>query len=183
MIYSYGFKNYFGFKEGADVSFLLGSRVPQEISGGRKAATILGVKGANGAGKTNLLKALTFISTFCTRSFNTTDDGGIDADPYFDSEEPSEFYIDFLIDNHIYTYELGVTSTVVIYERLYRKGYVPDDSEKKSRKVQVFERNGNEVVKRISELASIDVISLKSNASLISSAFHYKFAEPLSILP
>ena len=65
MIYSYGFKNYFGFKEGADVSFLLGSRVPQEISGGRKAATILGVKGANGAGKTNLLKALTFISTFC----------------------------------------------------------------------------------------------------------------------
>lgn len=183
MIYSYGFKNYFGFKEGADVSFLLGNRVPQEISGGRKAATILGVKGANGAGKTNLLKALTFISTFCTRSFNTTDEDGIDADPYFDSDEPSEFYIDFQIDNNIYTYELGVTSEIVIYERLYRKGYVSEDSEKKSRKVLVFERNGNEVVKRISELASIDVISLKSNASLISSAFHYKFAEPLSILP
>lgn len=183
MIYSYGFKNYFGFKEGADVSFLLGNRVPHEISGGRKAATILGVKGANGAGKTNLLKALSFIATFCTRSFNTTDDGGIDADPYFDSDQPSEFYVDFQIDSHIYSYELGVTSEIVIYERLYRKGYDSEDSEKKSRKVLVFDRKRNEIIKRISELASIDVISLKSNASLISSAYHYKFAEPLSILP
>ncbi|WP_204268271.1 hypothetical protein, partial [Enterobacter roggenkampii] len=82
----------------------------------------------------------------------------------------------------IYTYELGVTSEVVKYERLYRKSYNFDDTEKKSRKVLVFERIGNEVIKRITEVASIDVISLKSNASLISSAYHYKFQEPLNIL-
>ncbi|EPD8202479.1 AAA family ATPase, partial [Yersinia enterocolitica] len=69
MIYSYGFKNYFGFKEGAEVSFELNNRVPKDISMGRDVATILGVKGANGAGKTNLLKALVFLATFCTDSF------------------------------------------------------------------------------------------------------------------
>lgn len=182
MIHSYGFKNYFGFKEGANVSFLLSNRVPQDVSRGRNAATILGVKGANGAGKTNLLKALTFISTFCTKSFNTKDTATIDADPYFESTDPSEFYIEFHSGSHIYTYELGVTSEVVKYERLYRKSYIFDDAEKKSRKVLVFERVDNEIVKRITEVASIDVISLKSNASLISTAYHYKFQEPLNIL-
>lgn len=182
MIYSYGFKNYFGFKEGANVSFHLNGRVPKDVSHGRDVATILGVKGANGAGKTNLLKALSFLSSFCSYSFYSKDGSSIDADPYFHSEAPSEFYIEFLYGDYIYTYELAVTVSKVVYERLYRKSKNGDGELKKTRKVPVFIRNGNDISDCLSEIAQVKVISLKDNASLISSAFHYKFDEPLKIL-
>ncbi|GKV94221.1 ATP-binding protein [Pectobacterium aroidearum] len=182
MIYSYGFKNYFGFKEGAEISFELNSRVPKGISNGRDVATILGVKGANGAGKTNLLKALYFISTFSTESFKSNADDEINADSYFESKEPSAFYIDFRSADIRYTYELAVTHKEVVYERLYRKNYSADSLGKKTRKVLVFERDGNKIVKRLEEISSIDVIALKSNASLISTAYHYKFESPLLML-
>ncbi|WP_395303200.1 ATP-binding protein [Pectobacterium polonicum] len=182
MIYSYGFKNYFGFKEGAEISFELNSRVPKGISNGRDVATILGVKGANGAGKTNLLKALDFISTFSTESFKNNADDDINADSYFESKKPSAFYIDFRSSDVRYTYELAVTHKEVVYEKLYRKNYSADLSEKKTRKVLVFERDRNEIVKRLDEISSIDVIALKSNASLISTAYHYKFETPLLML-
>ncbi|SFX31650.1 AAA family ATPase [Pantoea ananatis] len=179
MIYEYGFKNYFGFKEGAEVSFYLNNRVPKNVSFGREVATILGVKGANGAGKTNLLKALVFIFDFCSSSFRKDVDASIKADPYFDSTDPSEFYIDFRIGDFHYTYELGVNETEVIYERLYRKNV--KDTEKRTRKVPVFERKKNEVVQRLDEIADIDIIALRGNASLISTANSYKFSKPLNI--
>lgn len=182
MIYSYGFRNYFGFKEGAEVSFELNNRVPEDISMGRDVATILGVKGANGAGKTNLLKALVFLSNFCTESFKFDVDAEIDADSYFKSIKPSEFYIDFRCGNTRYTYELSVTHKEVIYEKLYRKALAKGTENKKGRKVLVFERKKNEIIKRIDEISSIDVISLKANSSLISTAFNYKFSSPLVIL-
>lgn len=137
MIYSYGFKNYFGFKEGANVSFHLNGRVPKDVSHGRDVATILGVKGANGAGKTNLLKALSFLSSFCSYSFYSKDGSSIDADPYFHSEAPSEFYIEFLYGDYIYTYELAVTVSKVVYERLYRKSK-NGDGELKNQKGTCF---------------------------------------------
>ncbi|MGG6110094.1 AAA family ATPase [Pantoea allii] len=179
MIYDYGFKNYFGFKEGAEVSFCLNSRVPKNVSYGRDVATILGVKGANGAGKTNILKALVFIYDFCSASFRRDIDASIKADPYFDSTDPSEFYINFRIGDFHYTYELGVNETEVIYERLYRKNI--KDIEKRTRKVPVFERKKNEIVQRLDEIADIDIIAIRSNASLISTVNSYKFSKPLSI--
>ena len=182
MIYSYGFKNYFGFKEGANISFHLNGRVPKDVSHGRDVATILGVKGANGAGKTNLLKALSFLSSFCSYSFASKEDEKIYADPYFKSKSPSEFYIEFLYGEYVYTYELGVTINKVVYEKLFRKSKKIDDESRKTRKIPVFLRKGNEITDCLSDISQVKVISLKDNASLISSAFHYKFDEPLKIL-
>ncbi|MEQ9771427.1 AAA family ATPase [Pectobacterium jejuense] len=182
MIYSYGLKNYFGFKEGAEVSFALNNRVPRDISMGRDVSTIIGIKGANGSGKTNLLKALEFISSFCTSSFKKDESSLISADPYFKNSKPSEFYIDFKVKDIRYTYELGVTSEEVTYEKLYKKSIPTSEQNKKTRKVLVFERIKNNVTKRLDDLSSIDIIALKSRASLISSAYNYKFPEPLLIL-
>lgn len=182
MILSYGFKNYFGFKEGAEVSFALNSRVPKDISFGRDVATILGIKGANGAGKTNLLKALCFVFDFAATSFRKEPGSEIEADPYFDSTEPSEFYINFKIKETFYFYELGVTPKKVAYERLSRKVISTDKSDKKTRKVLVFDRINNDIVKRIDEISDVDVISLRSNVSLISAANNYKFTKPLTLM-
>ncbi|RLO26449.1 abortive infection protein, partial [Serratia marcescens] len=106
MIHSYGLKNYFSFKDGADVSFRLNNKVPRDISQGKGVTTVLGIKGANGSGKTNLLKALDFMSEFCTKSFFLKEDENIDADSYFRSKKPSEFYIEFTKDDVFYRYEL-----------------------------------------------------------------------------
>ncbi|WP_145530826.1 AAA family ATPase, partial [Yersinia alsatica] len=145
MIYSYGLKNYFGFKEGAEVSFVLNNRVPKDVSFGREVATVLGVKGANGSGKTNLLKALEFISSFCTTSFMRSDSSLINADSYFKNLKPSEFYMDFQVKDVRYTYEVAVTRKEVIYEKLYKKNV----STRQTRKVLVFERIKNEVTSRL----------------------------------
>ena len=182
MIYSYGFTNYFGFKEGAEVSFSLNSRVPKDVSFGREVATILGVKGANGAGKTNLLKALVFLLDFCSYSFRTDATEEINADPYFDSKKPSEFFIEFRIGDVRYSYELGVTEHEVIYERLYKKNLISNNDGKKTRKVPVFEREKNSITKRLDELSEIDNIVLRDNVSLISAFKNYKFNKPLTIL-
>ncbi|WP_336769350.1 AAA family ATPase [Pantoea endophytica] len=182
MIYSYGFANYFGFKEGAEVSFELNSRVPKDVSFNREVATILGVKGANGAGKTNLLKGLGFLLDFCAYSFRRDVSEFIKADPYFDSQEPSDFYIDFKSGDYRYTYELGVSTKEVHYERLFRKSIKLVEGKSKGRKVCVFERKFNKIVKRLDEISEIDVISLRENASLISTAHNYNFSSSSRLL-
>ncbi|KYM75128.1 AAA family ATPase [Pantoea agglomerans] len=182
MIYSYGFSNYFGFKEGAEVSFILNSRVPKDVSFNREVATILGVKGANGAGKTNVLKALGFLFDFCSYSFRRGPTDSIKADPYFDSKAPSEFYIDFKKGEYRYTYQLGVSREEVHYERLYRKKIKSASENKMGRKICVFERKFSKITKRLDEISEVDVISLRENASLISTAHNYKFSKPSTLL-
>ncbi|MCD6616295.1 AAA family ATPase [Aeromonas veronii] len=70
MILRFGFKNFSSFKDGAEISFLFDGNTPEDISFGQKVGTVLGIKGANGSGKTNILKALSFISTLCSIGYN-----------------------------------------------------------------------------------------------------------------
>ncbi|MEX3238542.1 ATP/GTP-binding protein [Serratia quinivorans] len=175
VIHSYGLKNYFSFKDGADVSFKLNNKVPEEVSKGKNISTVLGVKGANGSGKTNLLKSLGFLSVFCTESFQLKEDEKIHADSYFRSENPSEFYIEFTSNNTFYRYEVGVTRTQVIYERLYRK-LSKKSGDKTTRTVLILDRKENSIIDRLDELSYLDVILLKSNASVISTAYNYKLS-------
>ncbi|BBV69069.1 hypothetical protein STW0522ENT51_00710 [Enterobacter kobei] len=108
MLLQYGVKNYFGFKHGAEIDFRLNSKVPKDVSFGRSVSTVIGVKGGNGSGKTNIIKALAFLGEFCANSFSKTDKN-IEADSYFKSPKPSEFYIDFSINDVFYRYELETT--------------------------------------------------------------------------
>ncbi|WP_155487952.1 AAA family ATPase, partial [Vibrio harveyi] len=39
-----------------------------------EVGTVLGLKGANGSGKTNILKAISFLYSFCTKRMNTRGD-------------------------------------------------------------------------------------------------------------
>lgn len=166
MIFSYGARNYFSFREGMVVSFELNSKVPRAVSQGLKATTVLGVKGANASGKTNVLKCLAFITSFITTSFNNDENDGLNFDPFFKSDKSSEFYIDFESEGVRYVYELEATKSVVIREAIYKKV---------SRRTLLVERVGNEVKYRVNELQELDLIELKSNASLLSSAYKYKF--------
>lgn len=158
MIRRFGFKNFYSFKEGTEINFMLDNKVPDEIRNGRDFTTVLGVKGANGSGKTNIIKALRFLSDFCTHRNELDADALIPISSFNNSEEPCEFYIEFDFEGTSYYYELDVTKKEVIREELYRKV---------NRLTPIFKRKMNEITYSLKELQKIKFIKLNKNASVI----------------
>ena len=165
MLFEFGLRNFFSFREGATISFRLDSKCPEEVSLGRGYTPVICVKGANASGKTQLLKGLAFLATFCADSFELDPDDGIPIIPFYDSSEPSEFFAEFMIEDVAYRYEAAMTETEVIREVLYRT---------KQRQVKVFEREGNTITYANKLSIGLKSINLRKNASIISTARQYK---------
>ncbi|HDT1101973.1 AAA family ATPase [Enterobacter asburiae] len=165
MFINFGAKNFFSFKEGFDISFELGNTCPEKISNGKPISNILCVKGANGSGKTNILKAINFISSFISHSFELKPDSYLPFDPYFTSTENSEFYVTFVIDNVIYRYEAELTEKEVKRETLFRKS---------KREVKVIERINDNVIYAVKEYDELKTIKMRKNVSLFSMAMQYE---------
>lgn len=172
MLLEYGAKNYFCFKEWVSISFKLNNNCPIEISQGEDFSTILGVKGANGSGKTNALKALSFMSEFCSDSWGTKPDDPIAFDTYFNNPDPTEFYAEFRLGAVSYRYELKLTKQQVLREALYRT---------ERRETLIIERIGNKLRKCIEEFSELKIIKLRDNASLISTANQYDIKKTAEI--
>ncbi|ALO35393.1 hypothetical protein CMT41_12190 [Colwellia sp. MT41] len=170
MIKKFGVKNFFSFEEGMEVSFELDKKVPEDIRQGLDTTTVLGIKGANGSGKTNIIKAIDFLTSFCTTSAKSKEAEGINIRSFFDNEDAIEFYIDFNVEEQHFFYELEITEKSILREVLYRTN---------SRKVKVFERVGNEIVDCIDDVVELKAIKLKSNASLLSLYDTYKFTSKM----
>lgn len=165
MIIEYGIRNFLSFKEGATVSFRLDKNTPENIAQGRDFATVMCVKGANGSGKTHLLKGLAFIANFASQSFSTDPEAEIAVDTYFHSTAPAEFYTEFVAsDGATYLYELSVSKEKIEREALYQK---------KQRKTKLFERIENRVT-AIKRLSAIELIDYRSNASTIATLHQHK---------
>lgn len=164
MFINFGAKNFFSFKEGFDISFELGSTCPQKISNGKSISNILCVKGANGSGKTNILKAINFISSFISYSFDLKPDGYLQFDPYFTSKDSSEFYVTFSLDDVVFRYEAELTEKEVKRETLYRKS---------KREVKVIERLNDNIVHTVKEYNELKTIKMRTNVSLFSMAMQY----------
>lgn len=168
VLLEFGLKNYFCFKEGVSVSFKLDSNCPINISHGREFTTVIGVKGANGSGKTHLLKGLAFLGYFCSKSFEYKPDAVMGVSPFFDSDQPSELYAEFLLNGVTYRYELSITPNEIKKEIIYRK---------KNKIIKILERINNELTTRTKEFSRLDSIKLRKNASIISTAHQYEFDE------
>ncbi len=172
MILEYGASNYHSFNEGFSISFRLNKSCPPEISQGKEVASALCVKGANGSGKTTTLKALSFLNFFCSQSFNLLEPQGlIPFDPFAGSDTPTSFYIEFKINEVEYRYELTVTPSHILEEKLSRKV--------KSWKT-IVERKDDILVECSIDFNDLQIIKLRSNASFISTANHYEEIESIS---
>ena len=77
MILRFGFRNFLSFEEGVECSF------ESDYEENSKVNTLLSIRGANGAGKTNLLKALAFFMDFVANSFNLKPDAPTGVIPFF----------------------------------------------------------------------------------------------------
>ena len=159
MLLELGFRNFFSFREGARVSFRLDSNCPESIAGGRDFVTVMGVKGANAAGKTHVLKALSFLSRFTASSFSTDPDSLMPFSSFFDNSDPTELYVEFKAkDGREYRYEVELTDRKIIRESIYRT---------LKRSTLYIERIENEITKP-KTLAGIDGLILRDNVSIIS---------------
>lgn len=164
VLLEFGFKNFFSFKEGVSISLKLDSNCPAHISKSKSFTSLLCVKGANGSGKTHILKGLAFIAFFNSNSFSLEPDADIPIFPFYKSDDPSEFYIEFSVEETCYLYELKTTTKEVVYESLHIL---------KPRKKKIFERKGNEIVSVGKNYDELKSIRLRKNASIVSTANQY----------
>ncbi|MDC9729061.1 MAG: ATP-binding protein [Methyloprofundus sp.] len=164
MLLEYRITNFFGFKESTNVSFKLPTNCPKDISLGKDYTNILCVKGKNASGKTNLLKALSFLADFCIDSFSQKPDEEILLENFYDSKEDTEFFIEFKDGDTIFQYELILNKQNIVRETVYRKD---------QRRTKIIEREENKFTSVISELKNLKLMKLRQNVSFISTAKQY----------
>jgi AAA15 family ATPase/GTPase len=100
------------------------------------------IYGANGAGKSNIFRALGFMKSFVTKSANADDiDAEIECTPFLLNEnsakEPSKFRMVFVIGKITYEYGFAVTPAHIVEEWLLSK------TQTSARTVELFSRNNN----------------------------------------
>jgi hypothetical protein len=177
MLHTYRFKNFQSFREQAEVSLLLNDKASPRgwettAKSGQRLTTALGVLGANGAGKTALLKPLVFAAWFMHSSFASAPDSPIPLTSHFAAnDEPTEIEVEAEDgEGVLWRYVLHLTRERVLHEALYRK---------KERFAYVFLRDWDESKQAYSikqqgfGLAPAEARKVRANASLISTAAQY----------
>ena len=87
MVLEFGARNFYSFKEGFSVNLRLDGKCPDDVSHGKDYTNVLAVKGANASGKTNVLKAISFISSFATFSFDQKPTLNIPFSSFFNNDK------------------------------------------------------------------------------------------------
>jgi abortive infection protein len=169
MLLGYGAKNCWCFKDWLDINLRLNEDVPKDISLGREYSLLLGYEGANASGKTNALKVFAFIADFAKNSFSYSTESSILFDSFFNNNNPSEFYVEFMdTDGLEYRYEAVLHKDHVEKELLFLV--------KSTMEEIYFERTNNEIT--INKLYDNEnKIILRNNASFISTLHQYGIQE------
>ena len=156
MLIEFGGYNFFSFKEGFSIS----------LESKKSISSVLAIKGANASGKTNVIKALSFLHSFITDSFiSLKPDEEIMIFSFFHNEEPIELYAIFKDNDIEYKYEIKLTNKGIISEIIYRKN---------KRWAKIIERKKDKLIKISDDFKELKNISLsRTNASIISIAKQY----------
>ncbi len=179
MIYKYHFKNAWSFAEETEVSFMLNRHAPDTDSvfttpRGVRLSKLMAVQGANGAGKSNVLKVVSFLSWFISDSFSSQEHLFARFASYFLTPlEDSEFKIEFEHKKEHYRYHVIVQTSgkkrSVIHESLYRKTSTSFS--------YMFRRDrtesGYKIRQKNFDFDPKEAARVRSDASLISTAAQY----------
>lgn len=147
MIFSLRFKNFYSLADVVTLDFTADmSRkefrdfLNENIIGFKqdKFVNILGIFGANAAGKSNIIKAMNFCRNLILNSHQYQEGTEFEFEPFkFTSGLPSEFYINFEYEDVEYEYSFTILKNRVLSESLY---YYPN-----RRKAKVFERTETDI--------------------------------------
>jgi hypothetical protein len=182
MLHRYAFSNFQSFLDPTEVSLQLNGKVPQvawevQSLGGHRLSTVAAVIGANGSGKTALLKPLVFVAWFLKSSFMAPVDAPIPVAPHFSApDEPTEIEVEAEgQDGQLWRYVLRLTPQRVLHEALYQqkvKGFS-----------YVFVRDWDEATQQYQVkqqdfgMAPTEARKVRPNASLVSTAAQYGVAK------
>lgn len=182
MLHSFAFKNFLSFKERTEVSFALTQKASSHgwdapSPAGQRLATALAVIGANGAGKTSLIKPVAFLSWFIHHSFlQSAPNAQIPIKPHFSTpNEPVEFEIEAAdLNGTLWRYVLNATPERVLHEAVYKR-----PNKKHAKFSYVFVRDWDDdskeyVIKQDGfDFNPAEAKKVRPNASLISTAAQY----------
>ncbi|MEZ8197008.1 AAA family ATPase [Vibrio cortegadensis] len=135
MIKNYTFKNFQSYLHECDIDFTVNKKAAHsyydyELEDGSKIAKVMAVLGANGAGKSNLLKPLAFLSWFIPDSFGSTEKNEeIPIIPFLlNSDENTTIELEFVVpkwcdlnNEFEYKYFIELNDKRVITESLKMK--------------------------------------------------------------
>ena len=182
MLHRYAFSNFQSFRDRTEVDLRLNGKVPpvawEAVSaGGHRLSTVAAVIGANGSGKTGLIKPVAFLVWFLKNSFIAQVDAPIPVMPHFSAlDMPTEFEVEAEgLDGQMWRYELLLTRKHVIREALYQqkvKGFS-----------YVFVRDWDEasqsyrIKQQDFDMSPSEARKVRPNASLIATAAQYGVAQ------
>lgn len=173
MIYGFGGRNCWSFKEWLTIDFTINKSVPEEYGFGDVGVVpALCFEGANASGKSCALRVISFIKSFCLNSFQEEKpDDKIFYDTFFNNNDKSEFFLDFsLADdlNRKFKYQIILDRNKVYSERLSVKS--------KGRATLLFSRIGNKIKTDRYFHISKDLPDFRDNVSFFSTFFQYNIA-------
>ena len=135
MIHSFSCKNFYSFKNKAEISFVVDKKAPDTniyvtAPSGTRLSKIGVVVGPNASGKTHLLRVPAFFAWFLVNSIKSEPDAPINIMPFKldnkSNNKPINLSVTFEVgqDKNIYTYNLSLTCARVIKEELQVKRLV-----------------------------------------------------------
>jgi uncharacterized protein len=176
MLISYAFSNFQSFRDRTEMDFTVDRKTTftnwmTKLPNGSRVSKLMAVIGANGSGKTTVLKPLAFLHWFVSSSFNALPFVSIPVTSFVGLDDiPTEFEIYFFLDEHVWRYELSCTKGLVLHEALYKKT---------ERFSYIFKRDWDAKKKRylIKQqdfgFLQSEAEKVRENASLISTAAQY----------
>ncbi|MFP8966775.1 AAA family ATPase [Pokkaliibacter sp. CJK22405] len=179
MITKLTIENFYSFADETVIDFSVGKQpTPSgyDLSIGDKRYTkAIAIMGANGAGKTQLLKPLAFLRWFIAHSFlSAKPEDKNPIEPHrFKVSEPTRFEIEFVLNDREYRYQVSLTRGEVISEAMFAKT--------SSQYSYIFKREKNETGYSFKQKGfpfnKAQAEKLRGNASLIAAAHSYDVKE------
>lgn len=164
-------KNYYSFRDEVEIDF------SSHKSDAFKAAKIIAFKGQNGAGKTNLLKAFTFLTVLCGHGHKVLKTGYaslLDMDSFYFNDQPSFIMVEFYIKEKHYRYEVIFQDGTILSEKLsIRKD---DDF------AILIEREKDKFIFLDDRFKELKLIKIKKDLSFIPIHDMYNFDDDLAEL-
>jgi len=112
--------------------------------------------GTNASGKTNILKAITFLFWFIKDSFySLKPDTKIPVETFLNTDTEVKFYTEFVVENELFKYTLHLTKEEVIYEKLEKKGFRKPIYEREKQDFIVLRDAKQDILKDLPKNASI----------------------------
>ena len=189
MIHEVKFKNFFSFKNEGNISFRANEKAPKtdkyfKDATGENLSKVVSIFGHNASGKTNALKAISFLQWFIVYAYTEKPDAKIPVIPFAFSNKnniPTEMLVEFSVGENIYSYSVIFTTDKIIHERLRKK------SREKLKFSTLFERDwkkgekNNYVWKDKFDLGSRFHGRLRENASVLATAIRDEHKESVEI--